>query len=48
MVGLDWNAVGARLEGADAETRARVMDLLGAIEAGAVKASAERGAESEG
>lgn len=40
LTGLDWQAVALRLEGADAETRARVIDLAGAVEAGAVAASA--------
>lgn len=40
LTGLDWGALALRLEGADAETRARVIDLAGGVEAGAVAASA--------
>lgn len=50
MVGLNWAAVEGRLADADAETRARVMDLIAAVEAGALAADAARriASESEG
>ncbi len=46
-MGLDWQAIAPRLEAADGETRARVMDLLEEIEAGAMAADAMRRAESD-
>lgn len=48
LVGLNWSAVGSRLDamGVNAEQRARIVELLGAIESGAMKAAADRRAES--
>ncbi|HRE45744.1 MAG TPA: hypothetical protein PKY87_17480 [Terricaulis sp.] len=48
LTGLDWGAVALRLEGADADTRARVIYLAGAVEAGAVAASAAIARETGG
>lgn len=48
LVGLNWSAVGSRLDAlnVDAEARARIIELMSAIEAGAMKAAADRRAES--
>ena len=48
LIGLDWTAVAARLESAPAQTRARVLDLLEGVEAGAVKAAAQAARERGG
>lgn len=45
LTGLDWSGMAAKLEGADAETRARVLDLLRGIEAGAMKMAARTARE---
>lgn len=50
LAGLDFVAVGERLNAAGlrGEDRARAIDLLGAIETGALKALAEAGENEEG
>lgn len=47
LTGLDWTAVGERVDayGLAPERRARALDLLGAIEAGALAAAAQRRSE---
>ena len=47
LTGLDWAAVGERVDefGLPSERRTRVVELLGAIEAGALAAAAQRRAE---
>lgn len=47
LVGLDWASARERVDalGFDAERRSRVMDLLSAIEAGALKSDAEQRAQ---
>lgn len=42
LAGLDWSVIGVRLADAPAETRARVFDLLEAIEEGALSANSKR------
>jgi hypothetical protein len=42
LVGLNWPAAAERLRGLDDSRRAQVVDLLAAIEAGALAADAER------
>ncbi|HYD87111.1 MAG TPA: hypothetical protein VEA80_06540 [Vitreimonas sp.] len=44
LVGLNWAAAGERMDalGLAGEARTRVVDFLGAIEAGALAADAER------
>ncbi|HRO02476.1 MAG TPA: hypothetical protein PLS69_02580 [Terricaulis sp.] len=45
LAGLDWTVMHARLADAPPETRARVIDLLDGIEAGAMAANAKGGAD---